>query len=55
MSIWVRGFQLGVVLNPQLMEAMRTARHLLLKTSWVSPRKINMEHNNEGLEDHFPF
>ena len=21
----------------------------------VTPQKINMEHNNEGLEDHFPF
>ena len=22
---------------------------------WSTPRKINMEHNNGGLEDHFPF
>ena len=22
---------------------------------YIHPRKINMEHNNEGLEDHFPF
>ena len=23
--------------------------------SWDTPRKINMEHNHGGLEDHFPF
>ena len=24
-------------------------------TKWISPWKINMEHNNGGLEDDFPF
>ena len=24
-------------------------------TQKTTPRKINMEHNNGGLEDHFPF
>ena len=24
-------------------------------STWITPRKINVEHNNEGLEDHFPF
>ena len=37
-------------------EASQKTRNSEARSShWGTPRKINMEHNNGGLEDHFPF
>ena len=38
--------------SPQMMLA---PWRWFLPLLWYTPRKINMEHNHGGLEDHFPF
>ena len=52
-SVTFLGFQgHGEIRNPRISYTEnKDSLHRLKSTPW----KINMEHNHEGLEDHFPF